>query len=77
MPHQVRGALLHARSGTELPCVRTELRLLHPSLSTRSARVELGRHCYAIKCSEGRSSDKSAFPIIRDGVVGLGVVNEL
>ena len=36
MPIQVRGVLVHARSGTELSRVRTEFRLRLPSLSTKA-----------------------------------------
>jgi hypothetical protein len=50
MLHQVDDALPHAMSGTELPRVRTELRLLPPeAYQQKSDRVERGRHCYAIK----------------------------
>jgi hypothetical protein len=49
MLHQVDDALPHARSGTELSRVRTELRLLPPeAYQQKSDRVERGRHCYAI-----------------------------
>jgi hypothetical protein len=47
MPYQVDDALLHAMSGTELSCLRTELRLLPPeAYQQESNRVERSRHCY-------------------------------
>ena len=49
MPNQVDGVLARAMSGTELSRVRTEFRLRPPNLSAKAARVEGGRHCYAIK----------------------------
>src|SRR6516162_4342966 len=48
MPYRVDGALVHATSGNELSRVRTEIRLILPSLSAMPTRVE-SRHCYAIK----------------------------
>ena len=45
MPYQVDDDVLHAMSGTELSCVRTELRLLPPepikqsSLASRGADI--------------------------------------
>ena len=50
MLYQVDDALLHAMSGIELSRVRTELRLLLPeAYQQKSDRVEMGRHCHAIK----------------------------
>jgi hypothetical protein len=37
-----------ALSGTELSRVRTEYRFVHRELPSKAARVERGRHCYAI-----------------------------
>ncbi len=56
MLHQVDDALPLAMSGTELSRVRTELRLLPPeAYQPNTARVEGGRHCYAIKWLQASS----------------------
>jgi len=57
MLYQVDDALFHARSGTELSRVRTELQLLSPEgYQQKSDRVERGRHCYAIKSKRPRTT---------------------
>src|SRR5882757_5156241 len=61
---QVDDALLHARSGTELSDVRTELQLLSPrGYQQKSDRVERGRHCYAIKWVMQSSGTAAGFNV--------------
>jgi hypothetical protein len=55
MPFQVDDALLHAMSGTELSRVRTELRFLPLSLSTKDCSR---REEPTLLCNQVRSSTR-------------------
>jgi hypothetical protein len=86
MPHQVHGALLHAKSGTELPRVRTELRPFPPEPINPSARVELGGHLlcnqvdalfrYLVKSMDGERLDIASLEA-SISVIALDTVHEI
>jgi len=63
MPYLVDDALARAMPGTDLSRVRTELRLLFPSLSTKTARVEPTLSC---NHAESQGGEKNWFDVERD-----------
>ncbi len=62
MPIQLDGALRHAPCPVpSCPACEPNTGSVHPNLSAKAARVERGRHCYAIKLVPGLTFPVAAF----------------